>query len=615
MGKKDNYNDITEFIEDKEYNANKYVIKSFLVTMFLYTLVLVLNLLGIFTVDQKIMISGYLTSVIIYVIMRIILKFKSLSDEKTKYFILLGVVLVFTVIGVSLTYHAVLLSLLPFLYAMLYSSKKVLNYVYILTVISTVIVVYAGYFFGVCDANMALLTWDSLEGHTVDGVFAITQVNENPAVTLLLFFVLPRCLIYIAYEFICNNIFNLISGSIEKAKLTDELAKAKEYAENANHAKSRFLARMSHEIRTPINAVIGMNEMIIRESNEENIQKYASDVKDSSALLLNIVNEILDSSKLESGMMELVPGNYSLGSMLKDLYNMMSIRAKEKKLQLIFDIDSTIPCEYFGDDKRIKQIITNLLSNGIKYTNEGKVTLKLTCSIEGDKGILHYSVADTGIGIKAEDINNLYAEFKRIDLSRNKNIEGTGLGMSIASQLLELMGSKLNIESEYGKGSVFYFDLEQKIIDHQPIGDFTKRSIESKNKAGEDGSLIIPDARVLVVDDNLMNLKVFSGLIKHTKAKVTEALSGAQCIELLKNNSYDIVFLDHMMPELDGIETLRIIKDEKLCEGIPMVMLTANAILGDKEKYLEAGFDDFISKPIIPAELEKILKNYLCENI
>ncbi len=611
MGKRDKYNDIAEFIEDKEYIANKYVIKSFFVTILIYTFVFMLNLLGIFIVDQKIMLFGYVPSVIFFGIMVLITRIVSLSDEKTKYLILFGVIFVFTIIGVSLTYHAVLLSLLPFLYAMLYSSKKVINYVYILTVISTVIVVYVGYFFGLCDANMTLLTTDSLQGHTVDGVFAITQINDNPAVTLFLFFVVPRCLVYIAYEFICINIYRLISGSIEKAKLTDELAKAKEEAETANRAKTRFLARMSHEIRTPINAVIGMNELIIRESNEENIQKYASDVKDSSALLLNIVNEILDSSKLESGMMELAPVNYRMGSLLNDLYNMISIRAEQKNLQLIFDVDTTIPCEYYGDDKRIRQILMNLLSNAVKYTDEGKVTLKVSCNVQDDIGLILYAVEDTGIGIKEEDLGNLYDEFKRINLSRNRYVEGTGLGISIASQLLELMGSKLNIQSVYGKGSVFSFELKQKIINSNPMGNYRDKTIEKKDKEMEDNRFLIPDVKILAVDDNFMNLKVFSGLIKHTEAKITEALSGAECIELLRNNTYDIIFLDHMMPELDGIETLHIIKKEKLCEDVPIIMLTANAILGDKEKYLAEGFDDFVSKPIIPEELEKILKKYV----
>lgn len=611
---KDNPN-INEYINDKEYIANKYVIKSFAITVYIYTVVLVLNLLGIFTVNQKVMVSGYVMSLVIYAIMLLVLKKLTLVNEQTKYFILFIIVVIFTIIEVSLTYHAVLISLLPFLYASIYSSKKVLNYVYILTVISTFFVVYVGYYFGLCDANMTLLTTDRLQDYVVNGQFTQIQVNENPLFTLFLFFVLPRCLVYIAYVFICNNIFTIVSESIERAKLADELAKAKEEADKANQAKTRFLARMSHEIRTPINAVIGMNEMIIRESQEESIRKYASDVKDSSNVLLNIINEILDASKIESGMMELAPARYKLDSFLNDLYNMTNLRAVNKGLILEFNIDPKLPCEYFGDDICIRQVLTNLLTNAVKYTNEGKVTLSIKGTIQGDTAILHYKVKDTGIGFKPEDIENLYGEFKRFDLSRNRNVEGSGLGMNIVHSLLKLMGSDLRIESQYEKGSEFSFDIEQKIIDKEPIGDYKKSIEKMAAKEADSIKFIAPSAKILVVDDNIMNLKVFSRLISHVEAEITEADSGKKCLELLNDNRYDIIFLDHMMPEMDGIETLHHIKDEKLAIGTPIIMLTANAIVGDREMYLEEGFDDFISKPVMPKALDEMLIEYLKDKV
>jgi len=611
MGKNKKYNDITEYIEDKEYQANKYVIKCFCVTMIIYTVIFILDLLGIFVVDQDIMISGFIPSVIIFLIMLGVSSYVSLSSEKIKYFILFCVVSVLTIIGVSLTYHAVLIALLPFLYAMLYSSRKVLNYVYILTVISTIIIVYGGYYFGLCDANMSLLTKEQLSAYSDNGVFTLTNINDNPILTLMFFFVVPRCLVYITFVFVCNNIYGLVSGSIEKAMLTDELAKAKEEAENANKAKSRFLARMSHEIRTPINAVIGMNEMIIRESQDDNIQKYATDVKDSSELLLSIVNEILDSSKIESGMMDIVPVEYRLGNLLNDLYNMISVRAKERNLQLVFDVNPDMPCEFYGDDKRIRQVLMNLLTNAVKYCNVGTVTLRVNCDIQGDIAIMHYSVEDTGIGIKEEDIDKIYDEFKRFDTSRNRNIEGTGLGMNIVQSLLKLMDSEIYIKSEYEKGSVFSFDLTQKIINNTPIGDFKQKYIKKKDNTAENNILSIPEAKIMVVDDNLMNLKIFTRLTKYTNAQVTAVSSGKECIAKLKDNTYDLVFIDHMMPEMDGIETLHIIKKEKLCDDTPIIMLTANAISGDREMYLDEGFDDFISKPIIPAVLDEMLKKYL----
>ena len=607
--------DINEYINDKEYIANKYVIKSFAITMYIYTIVLILNLLGIFTVNQNVMISGYVICLVIYISMLLVLKKLTLVNESTKYYILFNIVIIFAIIGVSLTYHAVLISLLPFLYASIYSSKRVLNYVYVLTVISTFLVVYLGYYVGLCDANMALLTTDRLQDYVLDGQFTLSQVNENPLLTLFLFFVLPRCLIYIAYVFICNNIFTIVSESIERAKLADELAKAKEEADKANQAKTRFLARMSHEIRTPINAVIGMNEMIIRESEEENIRKYASDVKDSSNVLLNIVNDILDSSKIESGMMELAPVRYKLDALLSDLYNMINLRAVNKGLTMEFDIDSKLPSEYFGDDKCIRQVITNLLTNAVKYTNTGKVTLSLSGTIQGEIALLHYTVKDTGIGFKPEDIEHIYGEFKRFDLSRNRNVEGSGLGMNIVQSLLKLMGSELKIESEYEKGSEFSFVVEQKIMDNEPIGSFKDSIEKSAGKEADSIRFIAPEAKILVVDDNFMNLKVFTRLISHIEAQVTDADSGAKCLELLRDNRYDIIFLDHMMPEMDGIETLYRIKEESLAVGTPVIMLTANAIAGNREMYLEEGFDDFISKPVIPKALDEMLIEYLKDKV
>ena len=393
-----------------------------------------------------------------------------------------------------------------------------------------------------------------------------------------------------------------------------EAEKSAKLALAASEAKGKFLANMSHEIRTPINAVLGMDEMILRESREAKVREYAMDIFTAGQALLCIINDILDISKIESGKMEIIPANYDVSSMIHDLSNMADLRAKKKKLQFHVEVDRTIPCTLFGDDVRIRQVLTNILTNAVKYTSEGDIWFRISKRKEANgKIVLHYEVEDTGVGIKEEDLPKLYVEFERIEEEKNRHIEGTGLGMSITLQLLQMMNSQLVVESVYGKGSKFSFDLEQDIIEDKPIGDFEKNIQRLAADFTYTAGFTAPDAEVLVVDDNVINRKVFQSLLQQTRVKITEAESGAACIELTKQKLFDIIFLDHMMPEMDGIETLVRIKEdpENLCRNIPVIALTANVISGAKEKYMEAGFDGYLAKPIVSAKLEKMLMDFL----
>lgn len=395
-----------------------------------------------------------------------------------------------------------------------------------------------------------------------------------------------------------------------------ESQKEKLSAEAANQAKSNFLANMSHEIRTPINAIIGMDEMIIRESRERRILHYAQNIKDASKSLLALVNDILDFSKVESGKMEIINGNYQISSLLNDLITMIEPRAKEKGLELLLDIDDQIPCELYGDEIRVRQIITNLLTNAVKYTKEGSVTLKVrsTRLPETEKVRLDIAVVDTGIGIKKEDQKKLFSTFQRVDEEQNRGIEGTGLGLALSKQLLELMGSKLLLDSEYGCGSAFFFGLVQQIVDQSPIGDYKAHfdsSAHDRNRYQE--SFQAPDARILVVDDTRMNLEVCKGLLKKTKIQVDTADSGLECLNMIMKKEYHIIFLDHKMPHMDGVQCLERMRQMEDHPNVntKVIALTANAVSGAREFYLSHGFDDYLSKPIQGDKLEQILCQYL----
>ncbi len=397
--------------------------------------------------------------------------------------------------------------------------------------------------------------------------------------------------------------------------LVELLKKETKRADVANQAKTDFLAKMSHEIRTPINAVLGMNEMILRESKDASIREYAMDVQGAAKSLLSIINDILDITKIEAGKLSIVSVEYAFSSMIHDVTNMISFKAKAKELEFVVKIDENIPSRLFGDDIRNKQILVNLLNNAVKYTHQGSVTLEAVLLPSSEENIakIYFSIKDTGIGIKEEDIQKLYIPFERIEEKRNRSIEGTGIGMNITMQLLAMLGSRLEIKSEYNKGSEFSFVLCQPIVDAQPIGKLEEQIAAKHVEYDYRVAFEAPDARVLVVDDNEMNRKVFCSLLKDTRIQIEEAPDGRTCIEKVKKNTYDIIFMDHMMPEMDGIETLQVMKqmEDYPSKETPVVILTANAIVGAKEKYLKEGFDDFLSKPIDVQKLEGIIVELL----
>ena len=377
---------------------------------------------------------------------------------------------------------------------------------------------------------------------------------------------------------------------------------------------------MSHEIRTPINAVLGMDEMILRESTDSKILEYASDIKQAGSMLLSLINDILDFSKIESGKMDIIPVDYDLGILLSDTIDMIRSRAEEKKLQLELKIESNTPVHLHGDEVRLRQIITNILTNAVKYTPEGKVILTVSGKKVSTEAVqLYVSVKDTGIGIKKEDLARLFNPFQRVDESRNRNIEGTGLGLSITMCLLNLMGSRLEVESTYGEGSDFYFYLEQEQLDDEVLGEDIQKYCEKVR--GEISvsteQFYAPDAKILVVDDNEMNLKVFSGLLKNHGMQIDTAMSGKECLARIEKNAYHMIFMDHLMPEMDGVETLRQIRELKTnrSKDAVIIILTANAVSGAREMFLEEGFADYLSKPIIAVNLEKMIQKYLPEEL
>ncbi len=433
--------------------------------------------------------------------------------------------------------------------------------------------------------------------------------------------VLEHTVLFFVLFGVCIVGINLVMNRMIQwqQKANDDLREMAASAIRAEQAKSLFLSNMSHEIRTPINAVLGMNEMILRECNDSQLLTYAENIQSSGKTLLFLINDILDMSKIESGKMEIVPVEYDLGELVLDLWNVICLRAQEKGLAITFEVEPEMPAGLYGDDLRIKQIITNLLTNAVKYTPQGSVKMKVSYEKVSDKKLaLTVSVKDTGIGIRKEDIGKLFEEFKRLDAEKNRRIEGTGLGMNITMSLLNLMEGKMQVDSVYGEGSTFTVTIPQTIVEETPVGSFEE--IQKKHRTEVDTQKQIfeaPEAKVLVVDDNAMNLAVFQALLKRTKVQIDTADSGRACLALVQKEKYHIIFMDHMMPEMDGIQTLHEMRKDADSpnKDTPVIVLTANAIVGAKEMYLQEGFENFLSKPIEGELLEKMVREYLPEEL
>ncbi len=416
---------------------------------------------------------------------------------------------------------------------------------------------------------------------------------------------------------IVSAVLTLMVG-FEISVLRKEKERAEEKSrqiEELNRSQNSFFSSMSHEIRTPINTIIGLNEMILREDTSEEVADDARNIQAASKLLLSLINDILDMSKMESGKMEIVPVIYDVGKMLSEIAGMTWVRARDKGLEFKIDVDPTMPAQLLSDEVRIKQIIINLLGNAVKYTDAGSVSLSVHCRRTGtSKVLVTYSVEDTGIGIRKENIPYLFDAFRRVDEKKNRYIEGTGLGLAIVKQLVDLLGGEISVNSIYTQGSVFAVSIEQETVDDKVIGSFSIEDFRGNIHGARPGDVFeAPKANVLIVDDNSANLLVAEKLLRGTKVAVNTADSGEACLKLTVQKHYDAIFMDHLMPGMDGIECLHAIRAQSggLCRETPVIALTANAGSEDQALYRREGFDGYLMKPVESAALEAALLSVL----
>ena len=410
--------------------------------------------------------------------------------------------------------------------------------------------------------------------------------------------------------------FLLIFIVVQQVNDLRKISKEKQQALDVSEAKTRFLASMSHEIRTPINSILGMNEMILRENSDKNIEEYSRNIKTSGKMLLMLVNDVLDFTKIESGKMEVNEADFLMSDMLYDVVSIIKERADEKALELKTEITDEVPDELISDEFRIRQILVNLMNNAVKYTEEGKVTLKVGGSYTEDGYLLSLAVKDTGKGIKEEDKTHLFEAFSRADIKSNINIEGTGLGLAIVKRIVDSMNGELGVESEYGVGSEFWVKLPVKYKTKEQLrDDFMERRVDYTAENSNSG-FTAPDAKILAVDDNRSNLNIVKLFLKRNSIIPELCSSGEKAIKLCKDKTYDLILLDHMMPQPDGIEVLHHLRNDSdsLNKETKVVVLTANAVAGSRQMYLDEGFDDYLTKPLDSEILEETVKTMLPED-
>lgn len=435
------------------------------------------------------------------------------------------------------------------------------------------------------------------------------------------YYVVQEVVISLGIIFVSLIVAGIVNSLIteQNHRLLDALRKEKrsqQEAEAANMAKSSFLANMSHEIRTPINAILGMNEMILREEKDPAIRGYAGNIQASGNSLLSIVSDVLDISKIESGKLEIIPVDYEVNSLISDCCNMAAGRAKAKELELLVECADNVPMKLCGDETHIRQIIMNLLTNAVKYTEKGTVKLIVSGRFTDGGFVLKVDVSDTGIGIAEENLPQLFTQFQRFDLQRNRNIEGTGLGLSIVKRLCDLMSGSITARSVLGSGSTFTVELPQKVVDSTPCG-----GVNLNYSAGAEHeyhhSFEAPEAKILAVDDLPVNLLVIANLLKETRIKIDTAGSGRECLDKCSQQKYDLILMDHMMPEMDGVQTFEKLHGDKSSPNFetPVIMLTANALAGMREQYMDVGFADYVSKPVRGAKLEEAIRRNLPESL